>query len=129
MTGYAYTDIDIELQRQRDGDIKLLTDIDAVKASMMNIAKTMQGSRRMMPDFSYGVVNLLHEPMTEDVARRLGEAIYDSLNEWEDRINIKNVNVHMGFDQAAYNITLTYELKAIGSTGEVLTLSFILKSL
>jgi len=126
---YAYTDIDINLDRQRDGDIKTLGDIEAVKASMMNIAKTMQGSRRMLPDFAYGVVYLLHELMSEDTARRLGEAILDALNTWEDRIDILNVNVHMSMEQATYNITVLYTLKSIGSTGETLTLNFILKRL
>ena len=126
---YAYTDIDISLSRQRDGDIKTLGDIEAVKASMMNIAKTMQGSRRMLPDFAYGVVYLLQELMSEDTARRLGEAILDALNLWEDRIDILNVNVHMAMEQATYNITVLYTLKSIGSTGETLTLNFILKRL
>lgn len=125
----VYTDIDLNLNRQRDGDIKTLGDIEAVKASMMNIAKTMQGSRRMLPDFAYGVVYLLHELMSEDTARRLGEAILDSLNNWEDRIYISNVNVHMSMEQATYNITVLYSLKAIGSAGETLTLNFILKRL
>ena len=126
---YAYTDIDINFDRQRDGDIKLLTEVDAVKASIMNIAKTLQGSRRMLHDFSYGATNLLHENMSEDTARRLGEAVYNALDSWEDRINILNVNVHVGYEQSIYNITLTYELKAIGSLGETLTLNFILKRL
>ncbi|MFA5025019.1 MAG: GPW/gp25 family protein [Candidatus Shapirobacteria bacterium] len=126
---YAYQDIDLELSRQRDGDIKTLGDIEAVKASMMNIAKTMQGSRRMLPDFAYGVVYLLHELMSEDTARRLGEAILDALNTWEDRIDILNVNVHMAMEQATYNITVLYSLKSIGSIGETLTLNFILKRL
>lgn len=126
---YAYTDIDLTLNRQRDGDIKTLGDVEAVKASMLNIARTMQGSRRMLPEFAYGVVYLLHEQMSEDTARRLGETILDSLNAWEDRISILNVNVHMSMEQATYNITVLYTLKSIGSVGETLTLNFILKRL
>jgi phage baseplate assembly protein W len=129
MTQYAYTDVDLDLNRQRDGDIKLLADIEAVKASMINIARTMQGSRRMLPEFAYGIVYLLHEQMSEDTARRLGETILDSLNAWEDRIDIVNVNVHMSMEQATYNITILYNLKSIGSIGETLTLNFILKKL
>ena len=124
---FVYTDIDLNLNRQRDGDIKTLGDIEAVKASMINIARTMQGSRRMLPDFA--VVYLLHELMSEDTARRLGEAILDALNVWEDRISILNINVHMAMEQATYNITVLYTLKSIGSTGETLTLNFILKRL
>jgi phage baseplate assembly protein W len=49
---YTYTDIDLELEKKRDGDIQEFTSVDAVKSSITNIVQTFRGSRRMIPEFA-----------------------------------------------------------------------------
>ena len=41
----VYSDVDIELTRQTDGDIQRDDDVEAVINSLNNIVATMQGSR------------------------------------------------------------------------------------
>lgn len=126
---YGYTDIDLELARQKDGDIKLLTDLDAIKANILNTVRTTMGSRRMQPDYFYGPINYLFEPISESSADGLGAQLLDLITTWEDRIEIENLHVEGNMRSATYNITLTYKLKALGSPAAVYSLSFILKKL
>lgn len=129
MTDYAYTDIDINLARQKDGDIQLLIDLEAIKVNIMNIVRTMQGSRRMKPNFCFGPSDFLFEQMTQNSAINIGNAILSSIKEYEDRVDITNVNVEGNLSTGFYNITISYKLKAYGATNDVFTLSFILKKL
>ena len=128
MTTAGYTDIDIKFLKQKDGDIRLLEDIDAVNANIYNIVMTMQGSRRMMPYFSYNAYNLLFENMTDATAQRLGHVIKEAISNWEDRINLTNVNVDRNLDNNCYVVTASYSLKGFGPT-MTQTLTFILQRL
>ena len=47
-----WKDLDILLRKQQDGDLKVMTDEDAVVNSLSNIFGTMQGQRRMLPEFA-----------------------------------------------------------------------------
>jgi len=123
---YAYTDIDIELSKQKDGDIKVLADLEAIKANLTNIVKTMRGSRRMQPNFCYGPTDFLAEPMTNHTCISLSNAIIDSIRQYEDRIDLVNVDTQGNLQTGAYNVTVSYKLKSFGS-GVIYTLNFILK--
>lgn len=125
----AYTDIDLELNKQKNADIQTLTDLEAIKANLINISKTMQGSRRMRPNFCFGPNNFLAEQMTEQVSADIGNALVESINQFEDRIIITNVNVAGNLQTGAYNITLSYKIKSFGSQSTEYKLAFILKRL
>jgi phage baseplate assembly protein W len=127
--GYAYTDLDLSLARQKDGDVQLLGDEGAIRVNLMNIVKTLQGSRRMRPDFAFGATNLLFEQMSDNTSRSLGNAVADSINAYEDRIDLSNVHVDANYQAKAYNVRLTYTLKEFGSQFQEYTLNFILKQL
>lgn len=124
----VYTDIDLNLNKQKDGDIQLISDLNAIKVNLFNIARTMQGSRRMQPNFCFGPSNFLGEQMTEQKAGDIGNAILESINQFEDRIEVTNINVIANMQTGAYNITISYKVKAYGSD-IVYSLSFILKRL
>jgi phage baseplate assembly protein W len=70
-----YTDIDINLERAQDGDIKKDTDVFAIENSLKNISETMQGSRRMLPTFAFNGYSLLFENMDEETADNIGNII------------------------------------------------------
>ena len=126
---YAYTDLDLNFVKQKDGDIKTLTDVEAVKANILNIVNTMRGSRRMRPNFAYGPHDFLFEPVSENTAKNLGEAILYSIEEYEDRADIENINVLVNFTSGAYNVTIRFKLKELGPTSDIYSFNFILKRL
>lgn len=122
----VYSDIDIELEKQTDGDITKNTDLDAVKNSLTNIINTLKGSRRMLPEFGSDVQKLLFEPLDTITARRIGENILDAIKMWEDRIDIVGFHVHANEDDNQYECHLSFTLR--GAQIEE-AIDFILKTL
>lgn len=124
----VYSDIDIALTKQRDGDIQKDNDVQAVFNALTNIVMTLQGSRRMRPDFAYGPHNYLFEAITAANAQTLGNIIKNAIETYEDRIII--TNVHVDYDQSnyLYNVTISFTMRGKGSD-MVESISFILKRL
>lgn len=123
-----YSDIDIELAKQADGDITKDTDVQAIFNSLKNIVMTIQGERRMRPDFVYGPYMLLFENITEDNAIALGGVIKSTIEQYENRISIVNIHVEYGIPDNLYKPTISFTINGIGPD-IVETISFILKRL
>jgi len=64
----TWSDIDIFMERQDDGDVTREIDVDAVLNSITNIISTVQGERRMLPTFAAPIAGLLFEPIDEITA-------------------------------------------------------------
>jgi len=126
MSTAVYSDIDIELTKQTDGDITKKTDLEAVKNSLNNIINTSKGSRRMLPEFGSDIHKLLFEPLDEITAHRIGENILNAIKMWEDRIDIIGFHVHANEDNNQYECHLSFTLK--GAEIEE-AIDFILKTL
>lgn len=105
-----WKDIDIYLTKQQDGDIRAMTEYDAIRNSLINIFSTMRGSRRMIPDAFIYIYGILFEPMDEETSRRLGEGLVDAIRQWDDRIFIEHFNIEMDYDNSQYRTTLYYKI-------------------
>lgn len=123
MAQSIYSDIDIELEKQTDGDITRDTEFKAIKNSLMNIVNTMKGSRRMLPEFATDLYNLLFEPMDEETARSIGEEIIESIERWEDRVEIIDILVKPNYDTNKYDCRLNVRIL---TTNEMESVDFIL---
>lgn len=120
-----WKDLDILLRKQQDGDLKVMTEEDAVVNSLSNIFGTMQGQRRMLPEFALPFFNILFEPIDEQTAYLIGNEMLSAIQKWEDRIEVLNVNVYPDEDNLQYVVTLTFKLRT--STSEPQTYTTILK--
>ena len=120
-----WKDLDILLRKQQDGDLKVMTEEDAVVNSLSNIFGTMQGQRRMLPEFALPFFNILFEPIDEQTAYLIGNEMLNAIQLWEDRIEVLNVNVYPDEDNLQYVVTLTFKLRT--STSEPQTYTTILK--
>ena len=105
-----WKDIDIQLRKKVNGDIKDMTNIYAIENSIENIFKTMPGSRRMLPPFASPIYGLLFEPIDKITAERIGYLLLESIEKWETRIQIENINVDPREDDNMYIITLKYNI-------------------
>lgn len=119
----VYSDLDIELTRQTDGDIRKDIEIDAVINSLQNIISTLQGSRRMLPEFALDIQRLLFEPLDERTAKMIGNKIVTAIETWETRVEIIQLNISTDFDANLYNMTLNFQIKPIE---EIRTIEFVL---
>lgn len=123
---YTWSDFDIKLNTQTDGDITKKVDIDSVKNSILNIVSTITGQRVMLPTFAENGFDILFEPMDEMTARDLGERILNGILEWEDRIEIEELNVVANYDRNLYEFLLKFSIIGLNEQGE---LEFSLNSL
>lgn len=123
----TYKDIDIELSKQTDGDVKMFLDTDAIKSSIINILTTRIGTRRMVPEFGSDLDYLLFEPMDKYTAERIASSILRAINTWEDRIIVDNVNIDVSYDLMYYKATISYTIKGKEPRAEEIT--FILRKI
>lgn len=107
----VYSDVDITLIQQTDGDINRVTEINAIKNSINNIVSTLQGTRRMMPEFAIPLYEVLFDPMDDDTARIIGERILEGIEFWDDRIEITGINIEPKFELNEYRIKLNFKIR------------------
>jgi phage baseplate assembly protein W len=67
---------------------------------------------------SWGV---LFEQIDEITARRIGELLLQSIEMWEDRLQVENIHVVAKPDQNMYIVTLTYKVISEGNTTYIYT--------
>ena len=118
-----YSDLDMELTRQTDGDVQKDIDEQAIVNSLNNIISTLQGSRRMLPEFAQDVWSLLFEPLDEDTARMIAERILEAIRIWEDRVEVVYVDIDTDYDANLYNLTVSFKIKPFE---EIKVIDFVL---
>jgi len=126
-TGYVYSDFNMELPRQNNGDIERNIDIDSIRNSIVNILQTKKGSRRMLPAFGSLLDQMLFEPMDQTTSHWIGSEILNSIEVWEPRVSIDNINIFPNYDNNQYDIDLTFRVVGFNRNAGLGTLNLILK--
>lgn len=107
----VWKDFDIEMRKKNDGDVREMTDEDAVRNSLDNIFQTLSGSRRMVPNFAINIYNYLFEPLDEITALEMGNEIFNSITIWDSRIQILDLLIKPDYDNNIYDISLKFKVK------------------
>ena len=110
---FMYSDIDMELTKHSDGDLTKDVDVDAVINSLNNIVATIQGSRRMLPEFAQDLWGLLFEPMDANTARAIGQGLLEAIRKWDDRISIDGIDIMPDYDSSEYRVKMNFTIKPI----------------
>lgn len=119
-----YSDVDIKLDAQFDGDLTRDTEYDAVINSLHNIFNTLPGSRRMLPNFAINIWGHLFEPMDEETGARIGNDFLDAIQLWDDRVIVENIHIHANYEKNYYECKLTFKIETRRDTE---TIQFILQ--
>ena len=109
------------------GDIAKLTNISAVKASVKNLVQTNFYERPFHPEIGSDVRRALFEPMTPQVASRLGRNIEDVIVNFEPRAELISVIVNARIDRNAYEATIKFNV--VNSETDEQTLNLFLERL
>lgn len=124
MKNYNYSDIDINFILQENGDLKISTELEAIKNSLRNIMSTLKGERRMLPEFALNLWYLLYEPIDETTALEIGQNVLGAIVDWDNRIEITDLQIEPIYDKNCYEIVIVFTVK---QTGESDILTTILK--
>ncbi len=104
----TYSDVEMLLDRQPDGDILREIDVKAILNSLTNIIQTIQGERRMLPTFASPIAGLIFEPIDEITAEIIANYLIQSINYWEDRIELTGFDIEPLPDQNQYRCRITF---------------------
>jgi phage baseplate assembly protein W len=94
---------------------------DSIRQSIRIILLTRPGEQLMRPGFGAGLSRYLHEPNTLETRRRIQEAVFKALNEWEKRMVVVRVEVWEDEETPeAVRIEIAYTVKRTGEQATTL---------
>jgi phage baseplate assembly protein W len=72
----------------------------------------------MLPDFAFNGYNILFEPITKESGSIIGSLIWQSIEKWDERVEINNIHVDLKPDEHQYVIYIYYHILNITSETE-----------
>lgn len=90
------------------GDLIRVINEASVKRAVRNIIFTNKGERFFNPTLGCGIRRFLFEPMTPATTLMIGNAIKESLYNFEPRISQLDVNVTPDYTLGSYNIAISF---------------------
>ena len=109
-----------------NGDLIAIKNVNAITRSIRNIVLTIPGEKFFDPDFGSNVSNLLFENVDDITASQIQEEIEFSINNYEPRVKLIDVQVIADNDNASFDTIITYEV--IGADVPPQALEFALQS-
>ena len=109
-----------------NGDLIAIKNVNAITRSIRNIVLTTPGEKFFDPDFGSNVSKLLFENVDDITASQIQEEIEFSINNYEPRVKLIDVQVIADNDNASFDTIITYEV--IGANVPPQALVFALQS-
>ena len=123
----GFKDISMSFQSNPlNNDLIALKNVNAIARSVRNIILTTPGEKFFDPDFGSNVSKLLFENVDDITASQIQEEIEFSINNYEPRVRLINVEVIADYDNASFDTIITYEV--IGANVPPQALEFALQS-
>ena len=97
----------------------------AIARSIRNLILTVPGERPFNPELGSQVSRLLFNPMDDITTDSLREQISNTINNFEPRVNLRQVVVQPNFDVGEYDISIRYDI--VGIEASTQQLSFALQ--
>lgn len=107
-----------------DGDIARLTNVDAIKRSIVSLVLTDKYERLLDPRIGSSVRKMLFEPMSGLTSMMLKNYIEECIINYEPRAAIEEVIVQPDYDRNSYVVTVAFSLK---SEEEIQLVQFLLE--
>lgn len=93
------------------GGIALVSGEQEVEEAMRLVLATAPGERPMRPEFGCAIHDLVFAPVNEQTAGRIQHEVYVSLDRWEPRIEVQDVDVTTGDGQNVLYIDVRYSIR------------------
>jgi len=89
------------------GELRKVTNLEAILNSWMNILRTPKGTHLYDPEFGSNLHKFIFEPVTEETAEAIREDIYDSIMNYDDRASIDSIDVLFFKDRKGFVVEIT----------------------
>jgi uncharacterized protein len=93
------------------GGIALVSGEREIEEAIRLILSTAPGERPMRPDFGCAIHDLVFAPVNEQTAGRIQHEVHVSLDRWEPRIEVDDVQVTAGSGQSVLYIDVRYAIR------------------
>ena len=93
------------------GGIALVSGEREIEEAIRLVLSTAPGERPMRPDFGCAIHDLVFAPVNEQTAGRIQHEVYVSLDRWEPRIKVDDVEVSAGAEQSVLHIDVRYSIR------------------
>ena len=95
------------------GDLIALKNENAIARSVRNIILTTPGEKFFDPDFGSNINEILFENVSEITADAIQEEIVNSLQNYEPRVEIIEVNVNPNYNSNNFDVIISYRIVGI----------------
>ena len=102
-------------------DLIGLKNESAISRSIRNLVLTVPGERFFNPNLGSKVSRQLFENMDAISASVIEDEIRDTINKYEPRVRLINVDVSPNYDENEFNVTITYKIVGIDVLSQQLT--------
>ena len=92
------------------GDLIVKKDDAAVKQAIVNLLMTSRGERPFQPNLGSDLRRILFNPLDASTAAQIGENIRETLDAYEPRISILQLDVDTNFDDNGFDVELEFEI-------------------
>ncbi|GAA2065478.1 GPW/gp25 family protein [Streptomyces cheonanensis] len=93
------------------GGIALVGGEQEVEEAIRLVLATAPGERPMRPEFGCAIHDLVFAPVNEQTTGRIQHEVYTSLDRWEPRIEVNDVEVTVGEDRSVLYIDIRYAIR------------------
>ena len=123
----GFKDISMSFQSNPlNADLIGLKNENAIARSVRNIVFTLPGEKFFEEDFGCRISASLFENMDSITANQIKDEITESIENFEPRVNLLEVEVIADFDNNQFDVLIIYEI--IGTNVPVQELQFALQS-
>jgi len=93
------------------GGIALVSGEQEIEEAMRLVLATAPGERLMRPEFGCAIHDMVFAPINEETAGRIQHEVYSSLDRWEPRIEVQDVEVSAGARAGVLFIDVRYSIR------------------
>ena len=101
-------------------DIKVAYDMEAIANSMTSLFSTYPGQRLLLPEYGLNIKRFLFSPVSENTAISIGELIFEAIEKWESRVEVRDLSIMPRIEAAQYDIFLDFYVPSLKKSANFL---------
>lgn len=102
-------------------DLISISNETAIARSIRNLVYTLQGERFFQSNLGCNVSQSLFENITDSTASSIRTDIENTINNYEPRVSLIDVEVNPNYDEYAYDVVIRYNIIGIEALPQQLT--------
>ena len=119
IVGMNYSDIELSINKKKNGDIFKKTESAAVKQAVKNLILTSPGDKPFNPDYGTQIGSLLFELADDFTSLDIKQRVRTAIENYEGRAQVLDVSCELRPEFNSAVITITFR---VVTTNEVVTL-------